>query len=47
MWQDREQLGRLRGEKVDTFIRRKEWDNNEDYNKWVEACKRFTNWNTQ
>jgi len=47
VWQDREQLGRLRGEKVDTFIRRKEWDNIKDYNKWVEACKRFTKWNTQ
>jgi len=47
VWQDREQLGRLRGEKVDTFIRRKEWDNNEDYKKWVEACKRFTKWNTE
>ena len=46
VWGDREQLVRLREQKGDIFTRRKELGNMKEYRRWVEACQRFTRWNT-
>ena len=46
VWGDREQLAQLRGEEGETFTRRKEWGGMKEYRRWVEACQRFTRWNT-
>ena len=45
VWQDRDQLDKIRGEKGEVFKRRKEWADSKDYSNWEEVCKRFTLWN--
>ena len=46
VWGDREQLDKLRGREGDTFTRRKDRGGMKEYRRWVEACQRFTRWNT-
>jgi len=45
VWQNRDQLDKIKGKNGEVFIRRKEWTDSKGYSKWEEACERFTLWN--